>query len=209
MADYGDPLGQPGEAFHYSDIGYILLGDIVERLTGQSLAKVVRELLRFDALGLRTTWWEVAETAPVGAAPRARQYYQGEDATAVHASFDLYGGGGLLMSARDLATLFTALFEGRIFERAETLTTMTAMGTHRGADRYRLGVFARTVEGRAIYWHSGFWGTLVYYDPLRRRAVAALTTRTERYRSEIVPLAESVVGIMPRHCSAHGTDGRQ
>ncbi|WP_206185231.1 serine hydrolase [Sphingosinicella sp. CPCC 101087] len=200
MAEYDDPQGEPGEMFLYSDIGYVLLGDIVERRTGRPLAAAVRELLRFDALGLQSTWWETAENAPAGVAPRARQYFQGQDATDVHPSFDLFGGGGLVMSARDLATWFAALFEGQIFDRPETLRTMTKAGTHVGAERYRLGLFAQAVDGREVYSHSGFWGTLVYYDPRRRRAVAALTTRTERFRSELVPLAESVLGLVPQAC---------
>ena len=33
--DWGDPLFEPGEQFSYSDTGYILLGEIIESLTGK------------------------------------------------------------------------------------------------------------------------------------------------------------------------------
>ena len=32
--DWGDPLFEPGEQFSYSDTGYILLGEIIENVTG-------------------------------------------------------------------------------------------------------------------------------------------------------------------------------
>lgn len=40
--DWGDPLFEPGEQFSYSDTGYILLGEIIERLTGKTNRKVFR-----------------------------------------------------------------------------------------------------------------------------------------------------------------------
>ena len=45
----GDPLGEPGEVYAYSDTGYVLLGDVIERATGETLGAAYRDLLRFDA----------------------------------------------------------------------------------------------------------------------------------------------------------------
>src|SRR5205814_1177974 len=42
---HGKPLALPGAAFHYSDTGYVLLGEILERRTGHSLAAAYRSLL--------------------------------------------------------------------------------------------------------------------------------------------------------------------
>lgn len=200
MAEYADPQSPPSTRFQYSDTGYILLGDIVERLTGQSLAAAVREQLRFTELGLTSTWWETLEPQPASALPRARQHIDGRDVSNVHASFDLYGGGGLVMSVRDLATLFAALFEGRVFDDPATLALMTAKGTHEGGDRYRLGLFAQAGQQGDIFSHSGFWGTGVYYDVAQRRVVAVATTRQEFFRRDMVPLALSLLGE-PGQCA--------
>lgn len=109
---WGKPLDPPGTAFHYSDTGYILVGDIVERITGQSLGKAVRTQLRLDRLKLRSTWWEILEDKPRRAPARARQFIGNTEVTDLDASVDLHGGGGLVMSAKDLAKLMAALFEG-------------------------------------------------------------------------------------------------
>lgn len=193
---YADPQSAPGTEFRYSDTGYILLGDIVERITGKPLAAAVREQLRLDKLGLRSTWWEVAEAAPRGVAERADQALGETDATGVHASMDLYGGGGLVMSARDLATFAAALFEGRIFDRPETLKEMLWQGPHKGADQYRLGIFVKKAGGHDYYWHSGFWGTVVYYDPAKRVAVAGMTTNQDGFKP-LLGIVERTIGAAP------------
>lgn len=44
----------PGALFHYSNVGYVLLGLVIERVTGEPLADVVRERL-LDPLGMRAS----------------------------------------------------------------------------------------------------------------------------------------------------------
>ncbi len=189
---WADPQSPPGTEFRYSDTGYILLGDIIERRTGKTLARAVRDALRLDRLGLTSTWWERFEQPPAGAPARARQWLGAQDATGFDPSMDLYGGGGQLMSARDLATLFAALFEGRIFDRPETLREMLWQGPHRGADRYRLGLFVTRAGDEEFYSHSGFWGTLVYYSPRRRLAVAGVTTNQDGFRRMRIAVEQRV-----------------
>jgi D-alanyl-D-alanine carboxypeptidase len=183
MTEYADPKSAPGVQFSYSDDGYILLGDIVERITGKNLAAAVREQLRLDALGLNSTYWEVFERPRPGAEPRARQFLGTADVTAVDASFDLYGGGGLVMSARDLARFFKALFEGKVFARPQTLGVMLGEGGHKGADTYRFGIFVRHTPRGDIYWHSGFWGTWAGYSPETGTAVVGMTTNQQGFRA--------------------------
>jgi len=192
MAEYADPKSAPGTEFSYSDDGYILLGDIVERVTGKNLATAVREQLKLDTLGLKSTYWEVFEQPRPGAAPRARQFLGADDVTNVDASFDLYGGGGLVMSARDLAHFFKALFEGKIFARPRTLGVMLGEGQHKGADTYRFGIFVRHTPHGDIYWHSGFWGTWAGYSPETGIAVAGMTTNQQGFRA-MMPLVSAAL----------------
>jgi len=69
-------------------------------------------------------------------------------------------------------------------------------GPHRGADRYRLGVFVTRVGDEDFYSHSGFWGTLVYYSPRRRLAVAGVTTNQDGFR-RMRAAVEQRVGARP------------
>lgn len=191
---YGDPQSKPGTQFGYSDTGYILLGDIIEQVTREPLAKVVRHMLRFDELGLSDSWWEVVEQPPRGAV-RGRQMLGDIDVTNIHASMDLYGGGGLVMSVHDLAIFAEALFGGRVFSRPESVGQMLWQGPHLGSDQYRLGIFVEIVGNCEAYWHSGFWGTVVYYSPTAQVAVAGATTNQQGYgavRSAVKAIMKSL-----------------
>ena len=47
--------------------GYLLLGEIIERTTGDPLRSAVRHLAKLDEIGLDKTWWDEEETpAPDG-----------------------------------------------------------------------------------------------------------------------------------------------
>ncbi len=169
------PTASPGVEFRYSDTGYILLGDILERVSCRPLAVLVRQEMRFDESGMTSTWWEKEEPAPAGIVPRACQFIGKEEFTALDASADLFGGGGLVMNVRDLAGFMAHLFEARIFQRPETLAEMLSAGSHKRAEEYRLGLFSRFVGEVEVFTHAGFWGTLACYSPDSGVAVAGCT----------------------------------
>lgn len=194
---WGKPLNPPGTVFNYSDTGYILVGDIIERITGQSLGKAVRTQLQLDRLKLQSTWWELLEDKPRHAPWRARQFIGDAEVTDLDASVDLHGGGGLVMSAKDLAILTAALFEGRLFDRPGTLHEMLWQGPHKGADGYRLGVFVGRANGRDYYWHSGYWGSVAYYVPDTGIAVAGVTNNQDAYH-RLVSAVQKAAGIAAR-----------
>ena len=62
------PTSSPGERFVYSDINYILLGDIVRRVSGQPLNEFAREHI-FEPLGMKDTMFLPAESLRPRIAP--------------------------------------------------------------------------------------------------------------------------------------------
>src|SRR5207244_1064509 len=149
---HGKPLFPPGTDFHYSDTGYILLGEIVERVTGQGLGAAYRSLLHFDRLGLRQTYLETLEPKPPHAALRAHQYLGGIDTAGFDPSFDLYGGGGLVSTVGDLGRFYRALLTGQVYEKAATLRTMLGKTRPVRPGELGRGMFSESV-GRARCWH--------------------------------------------------------
>jgi D-alanyl-D-alanine carboxypeptidase len=163
--EHGHPLAEPGREYHYADTGYVLLGQIIERVTGESLAAAVRRVLDFRKLGLGHTYWESLEPGPSNEPARAHQYSDDFDNVALDASADLYGGGGLVSTVSDLARFYRALFHGEIFHRGKTLRTMTHVskaGRQAGAG---LGIFRLDVDGETCFGHPGWWGTEVIHCP--------------------------------------------
>ncbi len=181
---WGESYGAPGTRFHYSDTGYILLGEIVERLTKQDLASAMRMLLHLDSLGLGSTWLETLETPPAGVAARAHQYLGETDTYDIDPSFDLYGGGGYAATTADMAHFTRALFHGGVFAKESTIETMTTVPNVGDATRaYGCGMSRMEVEGEIVWGHSGFWNTFSEHVPARELTVAA--TITQQSRSDV------------------------
>lgn len=187
---WGDPYGLPGAVYRYSDTGYVVLGLVLESAAATPLASALRTLLPLDRLGMRNTWLETLEDPPAGAADRAHQYMGELDTYDWDPSLDLYGGGGLVSTADDLATFLRALFTGGVFARPATADTMrtTVAGAAPGPDlsgmpmvpgRYRMGIEVREEDGRTLYLHTGFWGTLAAYLPEADVAIAVAVTQQQ------------------------------
>lgn len=172
----GPSLTPPGAAFAYSDTGYVILGDVVERAAGGDLAETVPVLLGFDALGLRDTVWDSSGRDP---ATLERQYLGEHETTYWDASFDLFGGGGLVSTLADIDAFLRALLGGAVFTREATLRTIAADWTtpsdpgfvHNGL------MFRGEVSGEDVWAHTGFWGVQAALLPERGLALAATFNR--------------------------------
>ncbi|HEY5850011.1 MAG TPA: serine hydrolase domain-containing protein [Lysobacter sp.] len=179
LVEWTQPVGKPGEKYSYSDTGYILLGAIIERVSGQPLPKAVRTQLALDRRGLPNTYWERAE--PSRGRTRAHQFFEGDDTYDWDPSMDLYGGGGIVATPADLATFFDALLAGRIFKDGSTLALMQSPVGLPADSPYRLGLLTYAFDGVAATGHSGFWGTLVVREPVSGRTIAGAVTRREEF----------------------------
>lgn len=199
LVEWTQPVGEPGARFSYSDTGYILLGTIIERVTGESLPQAVRTELRLDDLGLPGTYWEQYESANGRA--RAHQWFEGLDTHDWSPTMDLYGGGGIVATTQDMATFLSALLEGKVFRRADTLAMMQSSAGLPADSTYRLGIFAYDFEGVAAVGHSGFWGTLVANEPVSGQTIAGAVTNRADY-----PRLKSIVGDYLHQAAAQGGD---
>lgn len=182
--EWGKPWGKPGEFYHYSDTGYVLLGEIVERATKRPMAEAVRALLDYQRLGLTSTWFETLEPKPASAWERAHQYFDSRDVTDYDPSYDLYGGGGLVSTVGDLARFMRAVFKWEVYRQPSTvdimLSTLPDAKPSPGADdkhlppgAYRMGVWVDEVVGFEVYEHTGYFGTLAAYVPELELSIAA------------------------------------
>jgi len=176
----GQSYGAPGSVFHYSDTGYILLGEIIERITGEPLAAALRTLLAYERNGWKSTWLETLEPVPAGEAERAHQYIGTVDTYGFDPSFDLFGGGGLAATPRDMAAFTRALFEGKVYRKKETLDVMLSQPPVAAERNYRYGIYSKTVAGATAYGHTGFWNTFSFHFPELDLTVAASVTQQEK-----------------------------
>lgn len=180
--DKGAPYGKPGEVYHYSDTGYILLGELLERTTGQTMGAAVAALIGYQKLGLTHTYFESLDSVPAGTPARAHQYLDGTDSYGLDASHDLYGGGGIVTNLADLTRFYRALVRGEILLKPGLLEVMlTPSAPSLGPDStsgYGMGIGRGRVGTELCYGHSGYWGTTARYCPAADVTVAAAMNRS-------------------------------
>ena len=153
-------LSEPGEAFHYSDSGYILLGAVVERVTAMPYAEfVARELT--GPLRMRSTRSALARERddPVG-------YTAGGAPDEMHMSIP-HASGALASNVHDLARWVRAFEAGEVVSAdlarrawsARTLPDGTVSGYGFGWKRDTLAGHPLVAHGG---WVPGFTATLAH-----------------------------------------------
>jgi len=144
----GDPEFTPGEGYSYSNTNYVLLGQLVEDITGNDL-KHELEYRIFEPLSLENTFFAPQEQMQ----NLIHGYYGDTDVTNFIFNFDWNSpDGGIYSTMSDLKTFFHALFEGQLFDQTETLSQMQAFNDN----GYGLGLelFSNGTDGMVI-GHTG------------------------------------------------------
>jgi beta-N-acetylhexosaminidase len=197
---FAEPLEyEPGTKEVYSDLGIILMAEIVERLTGRPLDELAKTYI-FSPLGMKDTMFRPPQKLWPSIAPTEfdgnlrHRLVQGE----VHDENAFVLGGvsghaGLFSTAPDLAAFCQMLLNGgvyahhRILKRA-TIAQFTAPQQLSNGAR-TLG-WAVPTEGSSSghyfsahsYGHTGFTGTSIWIDPDRQLFVVLLTNRVNPTR---------------------------
>jgi len=210
LAFVGPAAGAPGAGYHYANTNYVLLGLIVEQLTGRTLAEEFRARF-FDPLGLASASYQGAEP-PAGQLPTAYRYSSirltakpldvtdGSDIRPFTSITTAAGAAGsLAMSARDLTRWARALYDGWILPPeltelmiADADVTMTLNPPY----PYGLGVQVFTIDGRVTYGHSGRLvgaRSIVRWFPEDQIAIAIVSNQS---RFDATPILRDLLAIV-------------
>ena len=176
------PPFRAGEGWEYSDTNYILVGMLIERITGRDLhAEIRRRIL--EPHGLRNTVPSDRRDVPgvVQGYAGANNPFGGTDAMitdgrmAVNPQME-WAGGGFATTAAELARWAKLLYEGHVLDSAGTALMLQGVPARLGPNtQYGLGVIIRPTAHGITYGHSGFfpgWQTDMMYFPALRTAIA-------------------------------------
>ena len=146
---------RPGEAWAYNNSGYLLLGAIIEQVTGKSWHEAIRERISAP-LGLTTIAYG---EDPAALAATVRGYGSGENgveaAMPIHMSVP-HGAGGLVGSVEDLAKWARALHHGRVLTPALHQEMIHRTPLPDGSEHpYGMGLTNADARGRAGIGHGG------------------------------------------------------
>lgn len=160
----------PDSGYYYSDVNYFLLGLIIEKITGETLAQQFRKRI-FEPLQMSHTFFEYYEPA-IGSGKMAHSFLGKRDITKIlNTSYD-WAGGGVVSTNADLATFLRGIFEVKLYKKDSTLSLMTTMLPHTlksgRVSYYGLGLYQYTFNGEKYYGHGGFWGSIIAYNPTKK-----------------------------------------
>ena len=210
------PVRPPGLRFVYSDINFILLGEIVHRLSGEMLSDYARENI-FKPLGMNESQFLppaslIPRIAPTEIDPDSAKPLRG----AVHDDTSRYMGGvaghaGLFTTADDLAKFAQmmvdrgALPDGSRLFSAATVEKFTSPASP--ADQPILRGLGWDIDSPyssnrgelfpiGSYGHTGFTGTSVWIDPTSRTYVILLTNVVHPHRGKSLSSFRSKVATI-------------
>ena len=170
LNNLGDsPVALPGEVYHYSDTGFVILALIAEKISAKSYHRLLRQNI-FTPTGMDSAYLAYAEE-PGTKQNLISDCYAGPFpmvSGGFNFSFD-WGGGGVVTTASDLNKFLQALINGRLFKKAVTLEEMLNWKTYPGLTNTNtgLGIFAEKNKksGTILWGHDGAWGSVMYHEP--------------------------------------------
>jgi D-alanyl-D-alanine carboxypeptidase len=165
-------FNRPGYGYHYSDINYMLLGFIIQKVTGRELPQAIRERI-ITPLGMTNTYFEYYEP-PHGNLKRIDAFLKKMNMTErINTSYE-WAGGGIVSSTRDLAVFISSLLDGRLFRNQSVIEKMKDVAdTRKFGASYGLGLIRYEIDGQIYYGHGGFYGSLMVYNPTGRIVLCA------------------------------------
>jgi len=220
------PVFPPGTNFVYSDINFIILGELVHRISGQPLDVYCAERI-FKPLAMKDTGFKPSPTLRKRIAPTQYQngktgkLIQGEvhDPTAYKMG-GVSGHAGLFSTAGDLSIFAQMLLAGGSYKGARILSPLIVekMTTPQTPPDKTIRGLGWDIDSPftsnhnklspvGFYGHTGFTGTSIWIDPVSKIYIIVLTNRVYPYgkgdvrqlRAEIKKfVAEALVPVLAK-----------
>jgi CubicO group peptidase (beta-lactamase class C family) len=142
---------QPGEKWSYSNSGYVLLGYLIEKITGESYEKFVEDNI-FISLGMKDSGYDSNSAVITHRASGydwqpAKNRYQ--NSGFIHMSIP-HGAGALYSTTEDLLKWEQGLFGGKLLQTASLEKMISPF-----KNNYAFGLGVETTGGHKVISHGG------------------------------------------------------
>ncbi|MDQ5886588.1 MAG: Beta-lactamase [Patescibacteria group bacterium] len=160
----------PG-SFYYSDTGYVLLGLIIEKVTGQQFQKVLTDLV-FNPLGMNDSYLLFGGQPSKPKQPIAPIWFNGKEISTLNMLSCDWAGGGVVSTLPDLLVFQKAFWSGKIVSSDFIEIMSTISNKFRAGMFYGSGMMELRYEGFFFLLrglprpkgHSGILATAMFYD---------------------------------------------
>ena len=169
--NYQIAVSKPGETFHYSDTGYILLGLLIEEVSQMSFDEMLTTRI-FEPLNMNDSYLMFYSEPKNDPLPLADVWFEGVNIKNYSSLSIDWAGGGICSTAKDLAIFIRALNNGEII-RNETLQSLyqfdhkfiNGIQYGNGFMEYHFAEFFPTLSSIPNYiGHMGVLGTQMFYN---------------------------------------------
>ena len=203
-------LAPPGERFTYSDIGFIMLGEIVQRTSGRLLDKFTRDEI-FLPLGMKETRYNPPETLKPRIAPTQKEKENMLRGVVHDPRARLLNGiaghAGLFSPADDLALYANMILNpsnSKGLSPASVRTMTQARAVPNGWRTFSWDCDTAFSSNRgelfpkgSTFGHTGFTGTSIWFDPASQTAVIFLSNRVHpEGKGDATPVRNKVATIV-------------
>lgn len=189
------PHFPPGQGYHYTDTEYILLGMIIENITGKALHQVFEDRI-FRPLGMEHTSMHL-RSKPIEKNGKMAELYIDDTEISTYTSLSLdWAGGGLLTTCEDLLKFDQALMNGEIVSEKSLQQmqnwTPESKGMYYGFGfrKFVLKELFFTLPDVNLLGHSGSTGSFMYYCPEWDVYLIGTFNQTEYLKEHVVFLAK-------------------
>jgi uncharacterized protein YbbC (DUF1343 family) len=204
------PLFPPGTSFIYSDMNFIILGELVSRISGEPFDVYCAEHI-FKPLGMEDTGFKPSSVLRPRIAPT--QYQHGttgkmlwgevHDPTA-YGMGGVAGHAGLFSTAEDLAIFAQMVLDGGSRKSVQILSPpmVKKMTTPQSPpDKMPLRGLGWSIDSslasESSYGHKGFTGTGIWIDPVSNTYVIILTNRVHpNGKGKVEPLRAKILSFI-------------
>lgn len=150
---------KPGEKWNYCNAGYMIMATIVERVSGESLARYAREHV-FEPLDMKTTRFVENDTELVR--NRSTSYAPGPLGTymVLYSSLGIYGDGGLYTTLADFVKWHENFYHNQLGKKDQKLIDkmLSTAKLNDGKDTgYACGLQKKDFHGHEMFSHGGNW----------------------------------------------------
>ncbi|AHC15393.1 serine hydrolase domain-containing protein [Salinispira pacifica] len=195
---------RPGQGFHYSDTGYILLGLIIEKLAGKEFHVILDEWI-FTPLGMEHSYLATRGPHPDNTQLPAPILVGGLDLRNTPALSADWSGGGIISTAGDLELFVRALFSGSLISKASLNQMMQEKNTFVRGIKYGTGMmkikfgdfFPLLRFMNHMYGHMGILGTQLFFDH-RDDTVYISNFSSDKFAEHSVRLLIPAVSLISR-----------
>lgn len=172
LGNAAGPLFAPGTKYAYSNTGFVVLGKIIEQVSGKPIAQAFKDLL-FDPIGMPSAFYDNSNTVPfpindLATNSRAYEY----SPTAAGPS------GAVVSNTIDLAKFGRAVYGAQFLSNASVASMITNYGQPLGGQNYGLGTRLWNLNGILHHGHTGAlmdYRSIVIYIPQNKMSIGMMT----------------------------------